>query len=304
MSGRAAGAAPGTIFRQAAPAKLNLYLHITGRRADGYHLVDSLIAFAAIHDTIEARDADALTLVIEGPFAGVLGREPDNLVLRAARALAELAGVRSGAAITLVKRLPVASGIGGGSADAAATLRALQRLWGVNLSEPQRTELALSLGADVPMCLGGQAAFAGGVGADLVPVRSLPSAGLVLVNPLLALSTAAVFKARTGPFGTAARFGDAPRDVASLARILAERRNALEPAATMLCPAISQVLAALDQAPGCRFARMSGSGATCFGLFDDEIAARSAAQALAAARPDWWVAPSRLVADTADLPAD
>jgi 4-diphosphocytidyl-2-C-methyl-D-erythritol kinase len=285
----------------AAPAKLNLYLHVIGRRPDGYHLLDSLVAFASAHDTVIVAPADTLELALEGPFGTALAAEADNLVLRAARLLADEAGRQPAASITLVKRLPLASGIGGGSADAAATLRALARLWGLTLDETTLMALALRLGADVPMCVAGHAAFAGGIGELLSPAPALPAAGLLLVNPGAPLSTPAVFRARTGPFSTAGRFAEAPRDVAALAALLAARGNDLTAAACALCPVIAEVLEALAGTPGCRLARMSGSGATCFGLFDDEATAAAAARIVA--RDGWWTAPGRLVADSGTLAA-
>ena len=298
MSSPSSAAAPETI-RIAAAAKLNLYLHVVGRRADGYHRLDSLVAFASVHDTIEVGPASTLSLELAGPGAGALGAEPDNLVLRAARRLAEIAGVAPRATLRLTKRLPVASGIGGGSADAAATLKALVRLWRLEPDDGSLRALALDLGADVPMCLLGRAAFAGGVGEELAPVDALPGAGLVLVNPGIALPTADVFKARKGPFSDSARFEGTPRSVSELATRLAERRNDLAAPAIALCPEIGRVLAALEAAPDARLARMSGSGATCFALFDDEAAAERAAARLQ--RPGWWTVAARLVSDTATL---
>ncbi|HUC63106.1 MAG TPA: 4-(cytidine 5'-diphospho)-2-C-methyl-D-erythritol kinase [Alphaproteobacteria bacterium] len=301
MSPSPAGA-PAEPIRVAAAAKLNLYLHALGRRADGYHLLDSLVAFASVHDTIEVQRADRLSLALDGPNAAALGDARDNLVLRAAERLAARAGIPPRAAIRLTKRLPVASGIGGGSADAAATLRALMRLWKLDLDAGTLASIALELGADVPMCLLGRAAFAGGVGADLTPVAALPEAGLLLVNPGIGLSTASVFKTRAGAFSKPARFEAMARDAAGLAALLAERRNDLEAPARTLCPEVGAVLEALRAAPGARLARMSGSGATCFALFDDEDRARRAAPVLA--RPGWWIAPARLLSETATLAPD
>ena len=287
--------------RRAAPAKVNLYLHVTGRRADGYHLLDSLVAFAAVHDTIVAEKADALTLAVTGPFAGALSAEPDNLVLRAARVLANAAGVRPSAALHLVKRLPVASGIGGGSADAAATLLAASELWGLARDSESLAKIGLALGADVPVCLAGKAAQVGGIGEKIDPAPALPGAPLVLVNPLLPLSTPSVFKVRSGPFSQPAPLGDAPRDARDLAEALAARRNDLTPAARGLVPEIADVLAALEAQLGCLLARMSGSGATCFALFAHAGEARGAAAAIRAAKPGWWVEASELVGDTSRL---
>lgn len=291
-------------MRRAAPAKINLYLHVTGRRADGYHLLDSLVAFAAVHDTVVAEKANALTLAIEGPFAAALSAEADNLVLRAARALADAAGVRPWAALRLVKRLPVASGIGGGSADAAAALLAAGELWRITHKPGALAKLALKLGADVPVCLEGRAAHMGGIGEKIDPAPPLPRAPLVLVNPLVPLPTPAVFKARSGPFSKPAPLASAPCDARDLAEALAGRRNDLTAAAVGLVPEISDVLGALEGQPGCLLARMSGSGATCFALFARDEEARAAAAAIRAARPAWWAEPSVLVGDTSELAPD
>ena len=299
MSVAARGRAAAEVLRVAAPAKLNLYLHILGRRADGYHLIDSLVAFASIHDTLVVEAADALALSLEGPFGPALAAERDNLVLRAARLLARETGAAPRAKLRLIKRLPLASGIGGGSADAAAALKALRRLWRLSLSDSELARIALALGADLPACLEGRSAFVGGIGEALATAPALPEAGTLLVNPGVALATPAVYAARAGAFSRPARFGDRPRDARGLAALLATRRNDLTAAATSLCPAIGEVLAALSNVPGCRLVRMSGSGATCFGLFDDEAGARRGAKALA--RPGWWTASGRLVADAAAL---
>jgi 4-diphosphocytidyl-2-C-methyl-D-erythritol kinase len=273
-----------------ARAKVNLYLHVTGRRADGYHLLDSLIVFAETGDEIALVPADDLSLTIDGPFAAGLGAGPDNLVLRAAHALRDLAGTRAGAAIRLTKNLPVASGIGGGSADAAATLDALCGLWNVAPGRAALLQLAAKLGADVPVCLDGVASFVGGIGEELLPARGLPPAWLLLANPGIATPTPAVFKARQGPFSKPARWSEPPRDFADFAARLRDGRNDLTEAAISVTPAIRDVLVDLAALPGCVLARLSGSGATCFGLFADEAGARSAAAALRRARPDWWVA--------------
>jgi 4-diphosphocytidyl-2-C-methyl-D-erythritol kinase len=276
-------------IRVAAPAKINLYLHVVGRRPDGYHLLDSLVVFADLGEMIEARPADRLSLAVDGPFADKVPAGEDNLVLRAGRALADLVGEKSGAAIRLAKKLPAASGIGGGSADAAATLRALLRLWDAHADEKALFALALRLGADVPACLFGRPAFMGGIGEELAPAPSLPKAFVVLANPGEAVSTPEVFRRRAGPFSQPARFSEAPGNAADLARRLEECANDLEAPARELCPAIGAVLAALRDRPGALIARMSGSGATCFGLFADEGPARAAAHAVARAHPAWWV---------------
>ncbi len=262
-----------------APAKVNLYLHVVGRRADGYHLLDSLVVFAGACDVLHAETAGTLSLTLAGPFGGTLAAEPDNLVLRAARALGG-----GGARLTLEKHLPVASGIGGGSADAAAALRLLPRLWGTAPATPAQ---ALALGADVPVCLGSTACRMGGVGEVLAPAPVLPACGLALVNPGAAVATQAVFRGRTGPFSPVAPLPAGWASAASMARDLGALGNDLEPAAAALCPSIADALAALRAAPGCLLARMSGSGATCFGLF--ETPAHAEAAAGLCGRDGWWV---------------
>jgi 4-diphosphocytidyl-2-C-methyl-D-erythritol kinase len=273
---------------EAAPAKVNLYLRVVGRRADGYHLLDSLAVFADVADVVQVAPAETLTLEVAGPFAAALAGEPDNLVLRAARALAAVAGVVPRARIVLAKHLPVASGLGGGSADAAAALRALARLWRLELSGACLAGLAASLGADVPVCLACRPARMGGVGEALAPAPALPRCGMVLVNPGVAVATSAVFRARAGrPFSSAAVLPAGWTDAEAMAGSLVGLDNDLQSPARELCPAIGAVLAALSGLEGCLLARMSGSGATCFALFADAPAARRAAAALV--RPGWWV---------------
>lgn len=277
---------PGMATSAFAPAKVNLALHVTGRRADRYHLLDSLVVFAGVGDTVTASPSDRLTLTVTGPQARHLPVTDDNLVLRAAR----LMGVT--AALTLDKVLPVASGIGGGSADAAATLRALAALTGRALPDPAQV---LSLGADVPVCLAGRAVRMQGVGEDLTPVPPLPPAWLVLANPGVAVPTPAVFAALArrdnAPMPEVPAFADA----AAMAHWLGLQRNDLEAPAITLAPAIADTLMALAGRPGCLLARMSGSGATCFALFAGEQAARAAAADLATQNPDWWIAPAKVL---------
>ncbi len=290
-------------LRIPAPAKINLYLHLTGKRSDGYHLLDSLIAFAGIHDRVSVAPADGLSLTIEGPYGDDLkGTQADNLVLKAARRLAVAAGTEAGADIWLDKRLPVASGIGGGSADAAAALTGLSELWGVDgAGGPDLEKLALDLGADVPVCLFASAAFIGGIGEEIARSPALPPAWLVLVHPGVALSTPEVFAAREGGFSEPARFDDAPESAQALADILAGRGNDLTAAAISLRPAIGDVLKALEAADECLLARMSGSGATCFGLFDDAGGAARAAAIMSQNHPQWWVRAAPLLDDTRTL---
>ena len=269
-----------------APAKINLTLHVTGQRDDGYHLLDSLVVFADVGDTVRVTPADRLSLDIDGPEAGGLDAEPDNLVLRAARLLAP----DRGAAITLTKRLPVASGIGGGSADAAAGLRALAQLWDMSLPEPEQV---LSLGADVPVCLSVMPRRMRGIGEQLDHVPPLPAMDILLVNPRVAVSTPTIFR-------TLAEKNNPPmerdlprwRDLPDFAGWLANQRNDLALPAIAQQPVIAEVIDALSEA-GALFAGMSGSGATCFGLFSPDHP--PAEPVLRRRHPDWWCARGRVL---------
>jgi 4-diphosphocytidyl-2-C-methyl-D-erythritol kinase len=270
-----------------APAKINLHLAITGRRPDGYHVLDSLAVFAGAHDLVHVAHAeDALTLEIKGPFAGALAVEPDNLVLRAARALADHAGLPATAKLVLEKNLPVASGIGGGSADAAAALRALARLWRLSVKPRDLYRLATALGADVPVCLDCAPRRMGGIGDVLTSAPALPSYGLALINPGVAVSTAEVFRARVGLFSADAELPEGWVDAGAMASRLSILSNDLERAAMSLCPEIGMVLEALRGTQGCLLARMSGSGATCFALYETPARAREAAWHCE--WPRWW----------------
>jgi len=269
---------------EAAPAKINLTLHVTGRRDDGYHLLDSLVAFAEVGDRVSAEPAPRTELRVTGPMAAGVPQGPDNAVLRAAA----LIGVT--AAITLDKHLPAAAGIGGGSSDAAACLRALARIGDVPVPFD-----ALSLGADVPVCLLARAARMRGIGEDVGPVEGLPSLDAVLVNPGVPVATPQVFArlnhAENPPMPEP--LPDRP-DAAACIHWLAEQRNDLEAPARAICPGIDSTLAHLRATDGCALARMSGSGATCFGLYPSGTMARRAAGRIAEARPDWWVVATRL----------
>jgi 4-diphosphocytidyl-2-C-methyl-D-erythritol kinase len=284
---------------EAAPAKVNLYLHVVGRRADGYHELDSLVAFTDVGDTIEVAEGAAgrgPVLTIAGPFAPALAAEDPatNLAVRAAAALAAKLGRSADLSIRLVKELPVASGIGGGSADAAATLRALARLWDLPVDDPRLFEVGATLGADVPVCVAGRACYFGGIGDQLAPAPALPEVAAVLVNPGVPVPTPAVFKARTGMFSQADRFARAPADAAELADLLAKRRNDLTGPASRVAPAILSVLEALSATRDCLLSRLSGSGATCFSLYPDAEAAAAAARRIADRQPAWWVRAARM----------
>lgn len=285
-----------------APAKVNLTLHITGQREDGYHLLDSLVVFADIGDRIDILEANTLSLTIEGPEAEGVPADTTNSILKAAQFFNPQA---AGAAFLLTKNLPSAAGIGGGSADAAAAIRGLLRHWDANaealfpkgldlakLTEAETGRLAAkakSLGADVPVCLFSQPARMRGIGADLTFIRDLPQLNAVMVNPRIPVSTPDVFKAITRktnpPMPDLPKFEDAP----ALIKWLATQRNDMQPAATSLFPDIGDVLGLLAAQSDCQLARMSGSGATCFGLFPDATSAQRAASRIRDANPDWWV---------------
>jgi 4-diphosphocytidyl-2-C-methyl-D-erythritol kinase len=275
-----------------APAKVNLYLHVTGRRDDSYHTLDSLVAFVNVGDELILTDGSTAAFRVSGPMAPALAAEApeSNLVVRAARGLAAALGRPPTAGMNLVKNLPIASGIGGGSADAAAALRGLCTLW--NVQPPLETLLAIarSLGQDVPASLISAPCYFRGIGDETDPAPALPPAAVVLVNPGVALPTPGVFRARTGPFSKPARLSPSPKDFDDLVAQLADRRNDLTAPAVALVPEISKVLARLTQTDGCALARMSGSGATCFGLFPHADAAVAAAGAIRADHPRWWTA--------------
>ncbi len=233
-------------------------------------------------------------MTVEGPFADSLGAPEDNLVMRAALALAGHCGIeRPGAAIRLEKNLPVASGIGGGSADAAAALKALRDLWVPETDDDELARIGLSLGADIPVCLFSRTARFSGVGETVQSGKTLPSAGVLLANPGVALSTAAVFGRRSGEFSDEADDCGPWADAAAMAAGLMRSRNDLTDAATELAPEIGETLEAVSDQPGCLLARLSGSGATCFGLFPDDETARAAEQSIAALYPSWWVCATR-----------
>lgn len=277
-------------WRLDAPAKLNLYLHVLGRRRDGYHRLDSLAAFLDLGDTVIAAPSDRLVLASRGPWAASLGAslDGDNIVLRAARLLAAEAGIAPRARIGLVKRIPVAAGLGGGSADAAAALRVLDRLWRARAGADDLAALGRRLGADVPVCLAARPTRMRGIGDRLEPAAPLPETAVVLVNPRRALSTKAVFQRADPRFRRAVRPLAGAASASVLATRLARRRNDLTTAAVALEPAIADVLASLAVA-GALLARMSGSGATCFGLFADAAAADRAAAWLRTQHEPWWI---------------
>lgn len=277
-----------------APAKVNLALHVTGRRADGYHLLESLAVFTRFGDRVEALPAGEDGFAVSGKYAVDVPIDGGNLILKARDALRQRFGADATppVAIALEKNLPVASGMGGGSTDAAAVLHALVRLWNLDVNEADLARIGLSLGADVPMCLAGRPLLARGVGEELETVPDFPSLGLVLVNPGIAVSTEAVFAALERRDNE--KLPPLPRsiDFHSLRNWLDITRNDLEPVAQKLHPAIGRALSALKRADA-GFARMSGSGATCFGLFETGNVAKRAAAFIRGHYPEMFVAATR-----------
>jgi len=281
------------VITERASAKINLFLHVGEKRADGFHPVQSLAVFTQAGDVLALDAAPDLSLAVEGPFAKGLEGEGDNLVLRAARALGAAKKEESGARLTLTKNLPVASGIGGGSADAAAALRGLRQLWNVEKDDAALCDIAAELGSDIPACVLSAPCFMEGRGEVLRPVESMPRMPMLLVNARVPVPTRDVFAALQNRSGVEMAL---PRgrfsDTADLLRFLDTTRNDLEEPARRLQPVIGEVLAAMAALPGALLTRMSGSGATCFGIFADEDCCRRSAEVLKQAFPNWWIAPT------------
>lgn len=272
-----------------APAKINLFLHVGPVAGDGYHPLASLVAFANVGDGVTVTRAEVLSLTVSGPFGGALAGEGDNLILRGLRALGEAAGIGAPpVAVTLDKQLPIAAGLGGGSADAGTAIRLAARLLDLDLDEAALEAVAGVVGADGPMCLRARPAWATGRGDELSEEPRLPPLHAVLLNPGLPSPTGAVYRAYDNAPEGGADCPDAPADWSPVAVIdwLAAQRNDLEAPALRVTPGIGEALTAMNAAPGCRLTRMSGSGATVFGLFDDAAAAQAAA--VAQQRPGWW----------------
>jgi 4-diphosphocytidyl-2-C-methyl-D-erythritol kinase len=281
------------LLTERAPAKINLTLHITGRRADGFHSLESLVAFSRAGDTVTLAPGEALTLSVEGPSAAASGSVKDNLILGAARHFAERFPSAKLGAFHLVKCLPVAAGIGGGSSDAAAALRLLARANALSFDDPRLMEAAKATGADVPVCVARRGRMMRGVGDELGPPLAIPPLVALLVNPGVEVETKKVFARMNIAPGAAPDIGAHPRiepkiEADALIAALRKARNDMEAAACLLAPVIGDVLAVLAAAPGCRLARMSGSGATCFALFPSCRSAARARKAILRAHPEWW----------------
>lgn len=280
---------PLTVF---APAKINLYLHVTGRRPDGYHELDSLVNFADIGDQVEITSSSTLAFDIIGPFAGAFRQkersadaDSTNLVIKAARGLSRIAQKTPSLKITLTKNIPLGAGLGGGSADAAATLWGLLEYWNLPRDLDGLDELMLSLGADVPVCFASEARLMRGIGDMLAPAPSLPEQPLVLVHPGKPCNTARVFSEFSASLKDDVLWGN---DV-ELTELMTRTENMLTPAAVAHVPEIQNILQNLTAQNGCTNARMSGSGSACFGIFDSEAAAETAAHDISSSNPDWWV---------------
>jgi len=284
------------VLTETARAKVNLTLRVLGRRADGYHEIQSLVAFADIGDEVALRVGAPPVVTVSGPYARAIDGE--NIAARALSALAEAAPALELGSVGIQKRLPVAAGIGGGSADAAAVLRAVRKANPGHASAVDWLALAASVGADVPVCLASTAQLMWGIGRETMPVPAFPPLPAVLVNPGVPLSTAAVFGALGAPPAperiAVPSISDGFPDLASVATYVNAHGNDLEPPAKALCPAIGTVLAALGAAPGALLAHMSGSGPTCFALFETAEAAEAAERRIRALEPGWWTVATTL----------
>jgi 4-diphosphocytidyl-2-C-methyl-D-erythritol kinase len=283
----------GTCLTEFAPAKVNLALHVVGRRHDGYHTLDSVVAFADVGDELHfspSRESSGIQLSVTGPFAAAVDSGPSNTVWQSWRALRDRhASKAAGIAIELVKNLPVASGLGGGTADAAAALRGLLRCWHLSLSNKELLAVAASLGADVPVSIRSTAQHMNGIGEAVSPLARWRPLSAVLVNPGAECLTSDIFQSSGLPLGEPA-FGGLPPGVMSAdVAWLRQCRNDLQHIAIGRLPVIAETIAMLERCPGIEMARMSGSGATCFGVFPTPSEARDAARSISRARPRWWV---------------
>jgi len=276
------------VLRELAPAKINLYLHITGKRSDGYHLLDSLVAFADVHDKVEVTPCNTVTLAVEGDYASKVP-PADNTVLKAALALQKQYKVAAGAALVLHKNIPVGAGMGGGSADAAATLRLLSRFWRIQPTPKDLHTIALSIGADVPACLRSGSLYMSSIGEVIEPGPVLSGLTLLLINQGKALLTSKVFAEYKGSFSSAPRKPHMFSSPSECIDFLQKTKNDLQAPASKLVPEIKDTLNALGTEKECLLSRMTGSGATCFGIFTDSQIAEKVAEKLNKAHPAWWI---------------
>jgi 4-diphosphocytidyl-2-C-methyl-D-erythritol kinase len=280
-------------LRVTAPAKVNLSLHVTGKRDDGYHLLDSLVAFTEFGDVLTIDRASECSLVVTGAFAAALQAETleNNLVLKAARLLQKMANVNNGARITLEKNIPIGAGLGGGSADAAAALVGLRRFWNIDYADQLLFYMAKQLGSDVPVCLDSRTVWMRGIGEQLSATELQGDWWLVLVNPRETLLTKNVFSRFDGVYKPE---GQALAQISDVAWMLESLENDLQAPATLLMPVIDDIVRRLSATEGCRVARMTGSGATCFGLYASQLEAQQAYKEISRAQPHWWAVASRL----------
>jgi 4-diphosphocytidyl-2-C-methyl-D-erythritol kinase len=286
---------PHNTFRLLAPAKLNLFLHITGRRDDGYHTLQSLMIFVDVGDEMEFAPHDSLFIDTDGPFAGDMPEPHDNLVYKAAQLLAADYRETVRGRITISKRLPVASGIAGGSSDAATALAGLARLWGLPEERGRLEKIAQKLGADVPACLARKPVWAEGIGEKMTYLPEMPPLHFVLANPMKATPTPEVFRRFRAKFSPVIQFSGRRKTAPEWIADMKIYRNDLLDAALEVTPEIRQVLEAIAATPGCHFSRLTGSGATCFGVYDNDTAAMAAVNKIKQAYPRWWVAPAKLL---------
>ena len=283
-------------FSLLAPAKINLFLHITGKRDDGFHLLQSLMVFVDVGDELTFAPYDGLFLDIDGPFASDLNVAPhDNLIYKAARLLADEYRVPAKARISLRKNLPVASGVAGGSSDAATALRGLVRLWRLPEENERLQKIARQLGADVPACLAHKPVWAEGIGEKMTWMPHLPQFHMVMVNPIVPTPTPEVFRRFGARFSPPLQYSGRRKSMQEWIADLSRYRNDLSDAARTVTPQIADVLRAIEATPNCHFARLSGSGATCFGIYDSPAAVHAAVNKLRASYPDWWVSAASLL---------
>ncbi len=287
-----------SIITKKANAKINLYLHVVGKLENGFHALDSLVVFADVGDNItvnETPNNNEISLKVSGPFGSDVPTDDSNLVIKAAKLLKHTHNVQMGAEILLEKNLPVSSGIGGGSADAGAVVHALSNLWGLKAPALDLKTISQKLGADVPVCFNGKNVFMSGIGEILIPAPKLPECWLVLANSGVKISTPDVFKNRVSEFSIPAQFEEAPKDAARLVEIIADRGNDLFASALGIQPEIGKVIEALQGLDGALLARMSGSGATCYGIFAGEKEALAGAQRLSQSNPKWWITAAKML---------
>ena len=279
----------------ATSAKVNLSLHITGKRADGYHLLDSLVAFTDIADKITVEESEEFSFSLTGPCAGILQNEPDNLCITAAQKLAQEAGRELNVSITLEKNIPMGAGLGGGSADAAATLKALADIWNLSLPKSDLERIAASLGADVPACLRSHSVHMTGIGEQLKDITLPKNIPAILIHPGTLCPTKEVYQNFSGRFSSPDNLPDKGfQETETLIDYLSAQTNDLTQAAIAVVPDIITVLDRLNEQPQIKLARMSGSGSACFGIFKNENAALKAAQSISVSCPDWWIKTCRI----------